>query len=245
MTLPRVDSSADGLDRLAALLTAFGGTTGRLHIEARDWSGWHHSEYVVADEPDGRLPMVVLSLIADGYTLRMRAFRAENDGSILEVPALVVVWHPQTDFTDHYLVTSEGRDRVQRALSAVPPPSVLVDAGPEAWAAWLLEEPLATGDGIHACRVLAARLHSDVNVFDGHALPVYGPVRNWNRDPCEVTTIVVANPSRRYSLAELLPADEDQDAESVRSTKPDRRSTGAHHKEGRRGSGRAVAVRQP
>ena len=108
------------------------------------------------------------------------------------MPVLAVRWRLANTFdrlpedeesSRRYRVTAESQAAVAAALSRMPAPSALIDAGPEVAAIWRLSEPLPAEDAACAYMELATYAgaeHALVPRTSTFTLPIGGRIRNWD-----------------------------------------------------------------
>jgi hypothetical protein len=201
-------------DRLGAAMRLFADCRGSVTIAGRSLHGF--GEQLAHIAPPFDVPLAVLELLRDGYSLRLSP--ATRSGQTLaELPFLSVLWRPQSEFSREtgwrHVVTAEAQAAVAAALAMMPPASLLIDAGPEVVAAWRLVEPLDlrhAADQARAAQVqLAERLGGDVKTAEDLAafLPLAGRVRNWNVTVPDFIELAVVEPGRpEYTIEQLLGA---------------------------------------
>jgi hypothetical protein len=204
-------------ERIAALLTAFNTPAlgGRRVVEIQ--SNTHHGGPWRLDPMilpfSQEVPLVVLKLITEGNGLFVTPFVFEHRGILVPsaLPVVFACWRPKTQRVDigteksRHIVLADEKKVIAAALEVMPPPTMLVDAGPDVWAGWALTEPMV--DLVAAHRLLnslsAALKAMPVNENARDVLlPFAGIVRNWNAGR-ERVDIVSVDPSRRYSPSEI------------------------------------------
>jgi hypothetical protein len=200
-------------DRLSAALRLFNGCRGTVTIAGRSLHGFGEQGALIAPPFDQGVPLPVLQLLVDGYSLRLSP--ATRSGQALaEMPFLWVLWRPATRFDKitgyRHAVEPAAQAAIADALATMPLPSVLVDAGPEVWAGWRLAEPFdllhQTTEARGAQVALAERLGGDVKTAEdlSATLPLAGVIRNWNNIQREYIEITIAEPARMYRVEQLL-----------------------------------------
>jgi hypothetical protein len=87
----------------------------------------------------------------------------------------------------------------------MPPPSFVIDGGPEIVAAWRLSVPLPASQAGPALAEFARRLGAELppNDLAAFSVPLAGFVRNWNHFPAELIDVVDVDPTRIYRLEDL------------------------------------------
>lgn len=194
-------------ERLWAVLRLFLVEGEALDLDARTRDGFGEKTFTVPWAADG-LPLALLRDLTERWTFRLHPAARAADGTVRVVPALVVLFRPSTDFHERrHIVTAAGQTAIAAALALMPRPSLVVDAGPEVWASWALDRPLADlGQAQTLLRRLAAHLGGDAEaVQDLRALtlPIAGPIRSWNTADPETIVIEHVDPTLRYTRAEL------------------------------------------
>jgi hypothetical protein len=208
---PATEQMRSYADTLAAVLRCFEGCKGSVIVVGRTLSGLGQQDAHLSP-PFDALPMPVLNLLADGFSLRLSP--ATRSGQALdELPFLSILWRPKTVFSKatawRHAVDPEAAAQIAAALATMPAPSLLIDAGPEVWAGWRLTEPVDLRQQLDAARVtqaaLAQRLDADVQTAEDvtATLPFAGPVRNWGAHPPFIE-VVIAAPERTYRIEQLL-----------------------------------------
>ena len=189
---------------------AFEGCRGDVAYRTRSLDGFH-AGYGVASPPftDG-VPLPMLAVVNDDLELRISPFTTVGVGHLSDLPMIVALWRPAVTFDRSHVVTPDGQAAVAAAIAAMMPPSVLVDAGPEVWAAWTLDAPVRDqAAAVVALRDVALKAGADVDVLsDLHAftLPLAGPIRNWNRTDLEFIRVEHVDETARYPLSAILSA---------------------------------------
>jgi hypothetical protein len=204
-------------ERIAALLTAFNAPSlgGRRVVEIQ--SNTYHGGPWRLDPAllpfSNEVPLFVLKLITERNGLFVTPFVFENRGLWIAsaLPLVFASWRPRTQRVDigtaqsRDIVLAEEKRSITAALESMPPPTLLVDAGPDVWAGWALTEPMvdlvAAHQLLNRLSVALKAVPVSENARDV-LLPFAGIVRNWNVGR-EQVDIVSVDPSRRYSLSEI------------------------------------------
>ncbi|MDI6773338.1 MAG: hypothetical protein QME77_12240 [bacterium] len=197
-------------DALAAALRLFDGGRGTVALSGRSLHGIGEQDAHIA--PPFDVPLAVLQLLVDGYSLRL-GLATRSRQVLAEFPCAWTLWRPATRFDKitgyRHAVEPAAPEAIAAALATMPVPSVLVDAGPEVWAGWRLLEPLdlrRSADQARAAQVaLATRLGGDIAAAEGLGglAPFAGRVRYWNNTIPDFITIAEVELTRRYTLDEL------------------------------------------
>lgn len=189
-------------ERLEAVINLFG-NHGTITLKGRSLLGFGERDLLL-NLPLRGLPMPLLQLLLEDWEVRIRPHLAGTDGTFLSLPLLVAFWKLPTALIDRqHVVTGEGRATVDAALATMPPATIRVDAGHEAWVAWQLTQPLSDEHSARtALKAIAAQLGADA--APPEALPIGGSIRNWNINIPTPIAIDEVNPSRAYGLEELL-----------------------------------------
>lgn len=200
--------------RIGEVLDIFSKLPGHVYVDTRTLDGFGHENLHLPTSFELGAPILLLKALAAGWSARVAPMTWDG-GYWCALPALFAVWRP---FTEHAL-TTEGQAAVTAGLALMPPPSVLVDAGPEIWASWVLDTPITNLPIARAAlRSLAARVGGDGEMFgaldqptcvdplllERLTLPLGGPIRNWFTEPREYISVAAVDLTRRYSLDSLL-----------------------------------------
>jgi hypothetical protein len=206
--------------RIADVLRLYNRLPGQVYITARTLDGFGSHAMQLPPAFEAGVPMPLLALLRDDWSIRIAPFTWDG-GHWCALPMLVAIWRPSTTFLSaerRHIVTPEGEASVIAGLGAQRPPTVIVDAGPEVWAAWWLDEPITDATVARtALRTLAARVGGDADLFaaigqtetdrvrlEALTLPLGGVIRNWNNQRPEHIRVLKVEPSRRYPLDALL-----------------------------------------
>jgi hypothetical protein len=193
-------------EKFARVLQCFDARRAALLLDARSFDGiGQQQELLTLPCPDG-VPRHVLGLVRDGWTLRILPAAVANLSQQIDLPAAIVVWRPRTAFKNRtHVVTDEGQATIAAAIATMPPPSIVVDAGPEVWGAWRLDQPITDLARAHRLlSTLADRLGGDTSILANLAtfsVPICGPIRSWNSERREHIRIELAHPNQVYALA--------------------------------------------
>jgi len=185
--------------KVTAALQCFAGANGQITLDMRTMCGIGHEVSTIAvGDP---VPLWLWHRLNDGRTVRVSPFTSAG-----QLPFLFALWRPAVEFRDKHTVTSEASDAIVSALAPMPLPSILIDAGPEVWAAWRLPRAVSMAEGLIALRQIGQHLAANVAMLQDPwslTLPLAGPVRNWNVTDPDQIEILEANPA--IVLASSLP----------------------------------------
>ena len=180
---------------------------GAVHIDLRTYSGIGHRSLVLepaalADPPGSQNLTSLVQAVADGFTARISPLTSRG-----EIPLAFVVWPMKFTLRHRQFVVTDASDGCQRAaLTMVLPPSILVAAGGERWAAWRLSQPLSAVEAPAILGRLAERLGGDIVAVQDLTtctLPLAGRIRNWHEVPAEYISVVALDVQLRYDPAQL------------------------------------------
>jgi hypothetical protein len=194
-------------DKLAHALAVFDGASGVIKCDCRSLEGIGHETLALTPGPmrEG-VPMPLLEMIAANWGVRVPPFTQTIAGDFVALPFAFALWHPPTTLRKRQrLITPEGRRMITEALAPMPPASLVIWAGTEAWAGWRLTRPITNQhQALALVNRLTARLGSGpIQTLSGLTLPFCGAIRNWTIDPVEHVTIAAAAPAIRYTTHEL------------------------------------------
>jgi hypothetical protein len=206
-----VTSSRPFTEQLANALRCFEDSRGYVTLRARTLLGYEERYLGLTPPFTAGVPVLLLHLLADpDWSVRLIPFSTDSAHTPRALPALTVLWRPETEFRSdlrRHVVTDAGAEVIRGHLARLPRPSLLIDGAHEVLAAWRLTTPIADLGYARQLLTRAAMMVDGVrleeNPCGAEAVPFAGAVRNWNTTEPETITIEVADPARRYALADL------------------------------------------
>ena len=192
-------------EQLAGVLQCIAGS-GSVVLRSRTYDGIGEQDLIVT--PPYSLPLPLITLILDRWSVRLAPITRAAGGQLLDLPTAFVVWHPPTEVVDRApRVTAAAQRTIAAALRTMPPVSLLIDGAHEVVAGWRLERPLTDLHQAKALLVgLAERLGGETTPLEDLAafdVPFAGIVRNWSGTNHEYIHLDEVNPTRRYALTAL------------------------------------------